>query len=348
MKNMLTLAAVILMNIGYTSDAFCATSPKKDLTVMVYVAAANSLDAAAELSLQKMVAVDMPGNVNFIVQIARSSNGTWGGWQTCRRLEIRKDLDYKSSYRMDIGHINSGSGDALTGFIDYCTSSFPAKKYGLIIWSHGDGWRFENFKPAVSGTELRNFDAVAVDEDSGDKMYMHQLSAAIAKCKEGFAKNKLAFIGFDACLMGMMEVWYELKDYADYGVGSEDIIDSSGWPYDKIIQSLDDPVIVNDSRKLSSAIVTQFGDMYAQLNTSYTLSAVDLARVGPLSNRLSALVPDLLKEPQTLVSSRSGITTPYDYQPYQSHLTESTFVNSSSVISSNQIISIPLKTLQVS
>ena len=43
--------------------------------------------------------------------------------------------------------------------------------------------------------------------------------------------NKFDWIGFDACLMGMLEVADVLSPYANYMIASEELEAGSGWNY---------------------------------------------------------------------------------------------------------------------
>ena len=50
--------------------------------------------------------------------------------------------------------------------------------------------------------------------------------------------DKIDIIGFDACLMGMMEVAYQLKEHAEIVVGSEELEPGKGWDYEAIVSYL--------------------------------------------------------------------------------------------------------------
>ena len=50
--------------------------------------------------------------------------------------------------------------------------------------------------------------------------------------------GKVDVLAFDACLMQMAEVAYEVKDLADYVVGSEETEPGPGYPYDPFLAGL--------------------------------------------------------------------------------------------------------------
>ncbi|MDO1444641.1 clostripain-related cysteine peptidase [Rhodocytophaga aerolata] len=288
-------------------------SAQKDWTIMVYVAADNNLDPYAELDLIEMLKPKLPDNINLLVQLDKSNNTDWADWITCRRFEIENGLKYKTEYLEDIGEINTGDPKELTKFIDWSVAKFPAKKYGLIIWNHGDGWRKQNFVEEKRPDPI--FKAIASDDNGGDKLYMHEVSEALKKCKSNFKQNKLEFIGFDACLMSMLEVWYEVKDFAKYGVGSEDLEPGLGWPYDKLVESLSKPEF-NDTKKLVQSLVKNYGNYYIDNSDKfqYTQSSIDLSQVSKFATDLSALSICLLKYPEIIKVARQNCNTPYGYQ----------------------------------
>jgi hypothetical protein len=81
-------------------------------------------------------------------------------------------------------------------------ASWPAQGYGLVVLSHATGW-------LPDGTMAR---PRSIIDDQGKQMELRDFAAALP--------YKLEFILFDACLMGSVEVMYELKDKADFIVAS--------------------------------------------------------------------------------------------------------------------------------
>ena len=77
---------------------------------------------------------------------------------------------------------------------------YPAQEYRLILWSHGTSW-------LPAGSSLRSF-----GEDSGKQMNIPDLAENLP--------IKFDFILFDACLMGSVEVVYELKEKANFIISS--------------------------------------------------------------------------------------------------------------------------------
>ncbi len=89
--------------------------------------------------------------------------------------------------------------------------------------------------------------------------------------------RKIDLLGFDACLMGMAEVCYELHDAVSIVVASDDTIPDASWPYDLILGDLKRHTGM-DARTLSTIAVSRFQERYAmeQHQSDIELSSIDL------------------------------------------------------------------------
>ncbi len=113
---------------------------------------------------------------------------------------------------------NMGATDTLTDFLVWGLDKFKSNNMGLVMWDHGGG--------SITGV---CFDEM-YDNDSIDLMEMDN---ALSVCAETYDR-KFQFIGFDACLMGTVEVANVLAPYANYMYGSEETEPGSGWDYKAI------------------------------------------------------------------------------------------------------------------
>ncbi|KUK03209.1 MAG: Peptidase C11 clostripain [Thermotoga sp. 50_1627] len=110
--------------------------------------------------------------------------------------------------------INSGSGTNLSWFVNKYTAC-DANKKALILWNHGNAW---------DDSDPYRTKGISYDDQSGDFLEIIEL-------KNALQHTHWDVLGFDACLMGSVEVLYELKDLADYFLASPGEIPSSGWDY---------------------------------------------------------------------------------------------------------------------
>jgi hypothetical protein len=174
-----------------------------------------------------------------------------------------------------MGKVNMGDPNTLRDFLSYCMKSFPAKKYGLIMWDHGGG--------SIAG--------FGHDEKFNDAS-MTLLDMKKAFDEAGLAKNKLEFLGFDACLMATVEMAVLASDYAKVLIAAEDLEPGEGWNYFFLSAFNDNPKI--SGLALGEIIVDSFYDFYVRHNLAdeeiLTLSVIDLSKVAPVMRAMGRLV----------------------------------------------------------
>ena len=79
--------------------------------------------------------------------------------------------------------------------------------------------------------------AIAYDDTSRDFLDNLELKRVLEQVKAN-AGRPIDVLGFDACLMSMIEIGYELRDLAGHVVGSEQTEPGNGWPYDRVLRAL--------------------------------------------------------------------------------------------------------------
>lgn len=113
---------------------------------------------------------------------------------------------------------NSASAEQLGRVLRDAHTLCPAKHRGLVLWSHGTGYLPEGYtiKP----------DTKSFGNDNNDKTSEIEIQEIVEVLPTTYE-----YIIFDACLMGCIEVAYELKDVCDYVLFSPTEILSQGFPY---------------------------------------------------------------------------------------------------------------------
>ena len=120
------------------------------------------------------------------------------------------------------------------------------------------------------------------------------------------------FIGFDACLMAMTEITYDLADDADYIVASQDLEPGNGWAYDNWLSSI---TVTSTTEQIVNSIVTTYAAEYPSMK-GITLSSVDTTKVTTLIDALNvftaeALDPSLAASDLQLLTSAAQTATEY-------------------------------------
>ena len=224
---------------------------KTDWTILIYMAADNSLYQAAIAEINEMETADFSDKINVIVQI--DNHHEYGSFTNTRRYQILPENttnreDITSPLIESLPNIDSGDYHEITNFANWGFRRFSSAKKAFIIWSHGNGWYnlYNKFCPD-NGTEN------SVNIPDGD------LKNALSGID-----HHLDILIFDACNMMTMEVLTESYQYADYIIGSEESIKESGFPYgdyegNAILSIWEDYVLTEN---LTIAIANSFFESY--------------------------------------------------------------------------------------
>ncbi|MDE6750254.1 MAG: hypothetical protein K2K21_14515 [Lachnospiraceae bacterium] len=109
---------------------------------------------------------------------------------------------------------NMGNAKTLADFISYGITYYPAEKFILIFWNHGNG--------AIEG--------FGYDECySGDGLKLSELKEAFEI--SGMKNHDFALVGFDACLMGGIETACMMPENIEYMTASAAPEPLDGWDY---------------------------------------------------------------------------------------------------------------------
>jgi hypothetical protein len=245
-------------------------------TVMVYLDADNNLESDGIDDFMEIATIGSNSSINYVVQMDRISgyDSSNNDWTDCNRFYVEKNMSPLPQNAVEnLGEINMGDPDQLADFIQWSMSNYPAQRYALILWDHGDGWR-----KRIKSNLTR---AICWDDTNGDGsgLSMLELKDVLTSLPV-----KPDLVGFDACLMAMIENAYMLKlSGVSVMVGSEETEPAAGWPYDLIARGL----ASNPSWsaiELGGWIVDKYYESY---DYDETQSAIDLSKLDPVISALS-------------------------------------------------------------
>lgn len=295
-------------------------------TYMVYMGADNNLSFAGLQDLNEMEKVGSNEKVNIVLQAEFSTfftdfnaeHPSYSDFNTdhpsyngdTRRFRIKKDMDPNAvdlEYGTTLGinkQINMADPDTLAEFIKWAAQTYPAKRYALVIWDHGAGWKAVGLvKGAVQ------------DVGSDSFMSLPQLAQGVRD-----SGVHLDIINFDACLMAMYEVAYEFLGLADYMVFSEEVEPGAGDPYDSILKALkENPGM--DAAGLSTLIVDKYVASYAdQRSQKITKSAVDMSKMEGLHSSVVQLAGAIVNNYETVSGAVGSARTNSQRYEYPTNL----------------------------
>ena len=251
-------------------------------TVMIYLDADNDLESFGVDDFLELATIGSDSSINYVIQMDRINgyDTTYDDWTDCKRFYVEKNMTpTRQNAIQSLGEINMGDPDQLANFIQWSMTNYAAQHYALILWDHGDGWRKR------SRSKLTR--AICWDDTDGDGsgLSMIELKSVLSSLS-----TKPDLVGFDACLMGMIENAYMLKQAGvSVMVSSEETEPGDGWPYDQIASGL----ALHPSwtpEALGDWIVDQY---YLSYQMDETQSAIDLSKIDPVISALANLATDI-------------------------------------------------------
>jgi hypothetical protein len=335
------LISITAFSVGQGKSSSLKNSPNRlspkvtnaspsEWTLMVYMDGDNNLEEDALMDFLEMARVGSTDKVNIILQMDRigkyvlESDERFPFWTETLRFRITKGMKpSRESAIKNIGEANMGDGKTLSEFVGWATTTFPAKRYALIIWDHGQGWRrvlapTDEVRTIVSkagqdvltqpqiGTMSIAFPfktpigspyrTISFDETDKDKLYNREIQTSLI---EVLNNRKLDLIAFDACLMAMVEVAYAMRGVAETVIGSEELVPGTGFQYDGWLSRLtNDPSM--DGHALGNTLVDSYQKRYGTATEFLepipftTLSSIDLSKLDSLANALTTLSKNLI------------------------------------------------------
>lgn len=216
---------------------------------------------------------------------------------------------------------NSTSSNVLQNILEWTMVNYPAYEYGLVLWSHADGWipatkpaSLNNISPFSFGLDTGTTD---LSKDSeGTQMEIKDMVAAIDASGIHFR-----YIFFDACLMQNIEVAYALRNVSDYVIGSPISIPAAGADYTHQIRS------GLFSKNIPDIVTTYYEDICDIKNYpiyddyGIVISAIQTDKLSQLANILNkafevAELPNQKDFNMTNVLNYQAYTSRYFFRPH--------------------------------
>lgn len=283
LKRLLFFLSVILLFISCEKEEPTNVDLTANRTILVYIIGENSLSGFIDYDIEEMkeaVAAGVLGeNNNLIVYIDDE--------KTPRLIAIKKQsgkaiTEIIREYDEQI----SVSESVMTSIFSETFLRYPADSYGLVLWSHGDGWLAD-----ISGKKKTATRWIGADGgDFGPYMEIKELANVLAQFP------KFEFILFDACFMQSIEVAYDLQDYTKYMIGSVTETPGTGAPYHKILKPLYEPEcniagMISDYYNYYSSIYTNLYSSNAQIwPYGCAVSAINCTNIDALAGKTHEII----------------------------------------------------------
>jgi hypothetical protein len=272
-------------------------------TILVYQASDNNLSEESVYALKEIKkkgttdGTTAGGGARFKVNVFALIDPVGRGSMP-RHIRIRgaggklqDDTLSEGPFKLD-DEIDTGNPQTLINFLTLGIQQFPADHYMVILSGHGGGVS-EGF---LLRDEERPLSQIPSSLPIGELRGVFDNT----KIKEALAGKKINILGFDACMMSMVEVCYELRDLdtLEFVVGAEGFSLNAGWPLDEIVE-----VIKNDRNieplQLAKRIVKEYADFYHDYfigGLSSDQAVVRLGLIDELRKRIDTLAGALIEK----------------------------------------------------
>lgn len=195
-----------------------------------------------------------------------------------KRFFVTKDTDtskINSQIVEELSKADMGDWNHLVDFVTWAKKNYPAKKYMLIVWNHGDGWKNKK----IFGDIIRG---ISYDSETKNEISTIQLGQALSQM------GSIDIYASDACLMQMIEVVYELKDYTPIIIGSQETEPGDGWYYDAFLKKLYSKSLT--PQNIASSAVDAYMEEYSKISKAVTQSALKTHYIDNLRYELDLFV----------------------------------------------------------
>lgn len=315
-----SLVFVFIAGLTVHTQANAAAPVSKEWTMLLFLNGHNNLDSFGHMNMKQMQSVGSTNDVNLVVQ-----------WASLKNKNTKRVYVKKGSYDViqDMKPVDMGDYQQLIEFVRWGVANYPAKKYFIAVWNHGNGWHIMN-------NEIRPTD-ISYDDLSGNQITTEQLGLAMTESAK-IIGHKVDMYGSDACLMSMFEVAGEMADSVSTFVGSQEVEPGEGWPYDTFLKAWTAQPTMS-SNDLGILLSKEYLKAYSAGGSYSTqdvvFSALDLTKLPGVYTALSSYKNDLViavqKDPNA-IRGLAGSTQDFTYTDYKDMLHFSKLVASSSLV----------------
>jgi hypothetical protein len=213
-------------------------NPKSGWTVIIQFAMDNNIDYYMEndfglisnylQTLEQIEAGDVNNKIDIVILFDAYSTDSMGVGYVSTFADGYYHLtggNFADDLVLSVGEINSGSVSQTTAFLQWAVDHYPAEGYLYSVFNHGGGFDDANAEGTFAAAR-----GIAFDEDAGDCLSHHELEQAAAFLKNKIGANIDLFYPY-ACLMGGVELAYQVRENADYILFSEELFPADYWSY---------------------------------------------------------------------------------------------------------------------
>jgi len=296
------------------TDASGDTSPFAEpthlaWTFLIYLNGDNDLEGSFFNTLTNTVAAGPSPRANVLALV--DGYTTTAAYSGTVLYDISQGVAVPLSTAVTLtGERNMGHAQTLIDFVAWARARYPARYTMLSILDHGGGWAPSSEAVPEGALPVRRSGWMAGNSGlswdfTSDHDYLdsEEIRQAMDTIADGGA-DPLDVVFYDVCLMGMVEVAYQIEEYATHFVASQNI----GWApvgpegayvhrYAQAIHGIDPTAT---PRQVAELLVETYADAMPPRGHPFAIAAVDLTELATVTSAVDDLA---LAISQTLTSS---------------------------------------------
>lgn len=288
LNKLLLCSLVTACFVAYSLNVYAANA-KASWTVLVYMAADNSLASFASYNINDMSAgLTSTDGVNVLVQWDKPEDNT-----TYRYKIIPGGQVDAGSLPTEMGYNPEAE---LTAAMQWIVQTYPADKYALILWDHGSG--IIDLYPGIASTRTwlnllpsNSYRGILYDDSQKTCLTDTGLKNALTNINQMLGRP-LDLIAMDACLMAMVEVAYQMNGLVNLCVCSQQTIPGSGYPYSKFLKPLSLDPAGTSPLELAINMVLSYKSFYTtqQKTSDFTLGVIDVTSIELIKDNIDQFI----------------------------------------------------------
>ena len=277
----------------------------KEWCIFTYMAGDNNLSEYGLMDISEMQETGSSKQTDCLVEYDSHGEQEQHYKGTIRYKITEKDPRTGEALRAVVKRLketDSGDPKTLTASLKWMQKYSGAGHNIVVLWNHGSGFRLDRADTTPVGSRPRgklgslfnhgnagpSGKNILYDDMSGSSQDTKDLVNAFSKA--GFSESKkIDILGFDACLMNLVEIGYDMAKYASFMVGSEELEPGEGWPYALDMEAINKPGA--QAKGLAMQFVENYDKFYSNKKDQWptTQSAIDLSKVTKLAASIDKL-----------------------------------------------------------
>lgn len=224
---LLLVSSLLLVACSGDDDNEPAPKPADTRTILVYMAAENSLDAYAEYDIAEMKegSKTLSDDDRLIIYYDNASTD---------KPYLARVKDGLLIDKVEMEESIAADPALLEKTLRTVREKYPATSYGLVLWGHASGWLISN--DTLQYNQTRGYGYTKNNQN----IYWMNIPSMARAITNAMGNDRLRFVFADCCNMGCVEVAYELRHVTDWFIASPAEIPEDGAPYNTILANLFD------------------------------------------------------------------------------------------------------------